>query len=237
MLLEQIARKDEIDELLKILKARQSYINQFGGIEQFINGVYGEVVPLRGILPEPSSIAIKEIRALRRPKNTNKALHQLVDDAFYKLFNFRYRSSSAFVTTSQANADDYGSPFVIIPATDRFKVCYSPTVEDLFTKRVEILQHVIGEKPSKKLDMYDARMEWIKEQVKKLETLSGAQWTQAVNSCVDWLKESKYTETTDMYQAGLAARGNEMMITGHSYYAIRPYLFKTHSKRLIEELK
>jgi hypothetical protein len=75
------------------------------------------------------------LNRIRRPRDTDPRLHQLVGEWFKRKFGTDYRSLSLFCTGDRAIAAGYltgGKALVrLIPAGD-FRICFSPKCKDLF---------------------------------------------------------------------------------------------------------
>jgi len=70
-------------------------------------------------------------RTDRRPKDTSKVLHNLIDDMLEKKFGWRPRSEGVFTTSHRGMVTSYGNQFSVWPIGD-FKFVWSDETRDLF---------------------------------------------------------------------------------------------------------
>jgi len=76
----------------------------------------------------------KAVRTDRRPKDTNRDAHKIIDDWFEKEFGIRARSQALFVFGQGIRKhylNQYGDPCVVFPIGD-FKYVWSARVRDLY---------------------------------------------------------------------------------------------------------
>ncbi len=73
-----------------------------------------------------------KVRQDRKPKDTPKRHHDMIDADFKKKFKWEPRKQGLFVTGNDDTADVYGYLYLIWPIGN-FKILWSPEVQDLFT--------------------------------------------------------------------------------------------------------
>lgn len=82
---------------------------------------------------DPYGIHKRKTRIDRDPKDTNKFIHDDVNDIFEKKFNIRLRSDSVFATKHLGSTEGYGSSYIFFPIGD-FKFFYSKYYADLYSE-------------------------------------------------------------------------------------------------------
>lgn len=86
---------------------------------------------LRGYKHGPSDFYKKTVRTDRKPSDTNRAVHNALNDLFYKKFKVKARSECLFVTGDFKFARGYGKIYSIFPVGN-FKFYWNPKIEDLY---------------------------------------------------------------------------------------------------------
>ena len=86
---------------------------------------------LRGYKHGTSNFFKKSVRKDRRPSDTNKLVHDVMDELFYKKFKVKARSECLFVTGDYKFARGYGKTYIIYPIGP-FKFYWNPDIEDLY---------------------------------------------------------------------------------------------------------
>jgi hypothetical protein len=76
-----------------------------------------------------SSFFKGNVHSYREPKDTDKQVHEMLDNKLKKKFGWNGRSNSIFCTGNKKQADNYGYIFIIFP-TNKYKFIYNPDVED-----------------------------------------------------------------------------------------------------------
>jgi len=71
-----------------------------------------------------------DVRTDRRPRDTSKIWHQILDEFFQSKFGWPYRSAGLFATTDMFTAIDYGKAYAIFPIGE-YRLCYSPVISDM----------------------------------------------------------------------------------------------------------
>jgi len=138
---------------------------------------------------------VKKIRIDRKPTDTPKAVHELLDNLFYKKFGIKSRSNSVFATSSPAVAASYGHSFLILPM-GKFTFLYNPLITDLYNRVREIgrKEDIILSKNSYPTD----------DEMKVLETI---------------LEKEMHKYTNKDLKKGITARV-EIMVQCKEYFAI-----------------
>jgi len=77
------------------------------------------------------------VRSGRSPRDMNKIVHNIIDDALYKKFGFHARSNALFCTGDVYKAYYYGRAYIIFPIGN-YKYIWNPTVNDLYNKFISI---------------------------------------------------------------------------------------------------
>ncbi len=77
------------------------------------------------------SFGEKKVRTNRRPTDSDKKLHKLVDDALYDKFNIKGRSQTIFCTGNTTTANAFGEVFMIFPVGP-YEILWSEKVRDLY---------------------------------------------------------------------------------------------------------
>ena len=81
----------------------------------------------------------KKVRMDRKPLDTKKQYHKLLDDELYKKFKIRGRTKCIFVTGNKIDARRYGNIYSIFPIGN-FKFIWSPMVKDYTYKLKHLKQ-------------------------------------------------------------------------------------------------
>jgi hypothetical protein len=69
---------------------------------------------------------------IRKPKDTNQLVNNLIDSGFQKKFGIPLRSKGVFVSKNLSIVRDYGKSFLFFPKKE-FKYFWNPNIDDLFT--------------------------------------------------------------------------------------------------------
>ncbi len=115
--------KVELDNIIRVLESDcKGYLDNESCI------VY------RGIKDISLKDGILELNTIKNrvPKDTNRVVSDMLDNAFYNELGYRLRSSGNFTTRSINVAAGYGTPYMFIPIGD-YKYFWSAYIEDLFT--------------------------------------------------------------------------------------------------------
>ena len=102
----------------------------------------------RGMRNKTKSFMKVPVRQDRKPKSTDRDIHNLADKWFDEKFGFKARSAAAFVTGDFNEALDYGALYAIFPIGD-FKFVWSKKSFDLFVSLFDLAGTV------KKLEMLE----------------------------------------------------------------------------------
>lgn len=97
-------------------------------------------------LSDKRSVIKTKSRTDRQPLDTDKSLHELLDELFLEYKGWRARSEGVFVTSNRSSAHAYGKVFIMFPIGS-FKFLYNPDVVDLTNRLNElyIYSRVMGE--------------------------------------------------------------------------------------------
>ena len=77
-------------------------------------------------------------RTDRRPRDTKKWVHDILDEEFEKKFGWKVRSEAAFATASKSVADGFGNRAYMFFPFDGFEIVWSDKVSDLTMKFVSV---------------------------------------------------------------------------------------------------
>ena len=119
----------------EFLKESDDKENMIDNIIKQCKAIGNEALLYRGVTENTSynTFGQSQSRVDRKPRDTNKKLHELIDDEFQKQLSIRARSSSTFVSKDRNMADDYtgdnGSVYIIIPISAIY--VYSEKIDDL----------------------------------------------------------------------------------------------------------
>lgn len=88
----------------------------------------------RGLRDENSKFIKKTTRKDRVSRDSSKLLQDTLDSYFEKQFGFPYRSAGLFCTKNYADAQTYGSVYVVLPVGEiqNIKACTSEEVTDVW---------------------------------------------------------------------------------------------------------
>lgn len=78
-----------------------------------------------------SDYIVKSVRQDRKPLDTGKGDHKILDDSFYEKFGIRARSKTLFCTSNWSNAINYGELYYIFPI-GKYEIIWSKTIFDLY---------------------------------------------------------------------------------------------------------
>ena len=84
----------------------------------------------RGIKYDEELWSKEKTRMNRMPKDTSRALHEVLDKSFQKKFGWRARSQGLICSNSGLSANDYGHIRVIFPI-GKYKALWRPGTEDI----------------------------------------------------------------------------------------------------------
>jgi len=71
-------------------------------------------------------------RINRKPRNTPKEIHRMMDDLFKKKFGWKARSEGVFTSSDISQLENvYGEPYMFFPIGN-YKYVYHPTIRDIF---------------------------------------------------------------------------------------------------------
>lgn len=76
-------------------------------------------------------------RRKRKPKDTPKHIHDLMDDLFFKYYGWKPRSEGIFVTHNRSFAGNYGFQVYFFPK-GKYQYLWHPQVEDIYATMSEI---------------------------------------------------------------------------------------------------
>jgi hypothetical protein len=79
----------------------------------------------------------------RKPLDTKKWAHRILDEYFQSRFGWKARSEGVFAVARYEKAGFYGREYIIFPL-DGYKFVYSPDVLDLFSYPEEVVKSKIG---------------------------------------------------------------------------------------------
>lgn len=137
-----------LDERRGTLMRLKTYINEEStlNIQDIVDNIKKKCAPYfkkagptgdflyRGV--RSSSLSDKRLvhkvkpRTDRRPLDTDKSLHALLDELFLKHKGWKARSEGVFLTSNRSTARAYGKVFVMFPIGS-FKFLYNPDIVDL----------------------------------------------------------------------------------------------------------
>jgi len=92
---------------------------------------------------------IVEVSQSRKPVNTRKEVHAIIDNWCFEQFGIRFRSASLFCSNNEFTAATYGSVGIVVPVGE-FNYLWSPKIDDLFISVARGDAHdriVAGEEP------------------------------------------------------------------------------------------
>lgn len=117
-----IEDSEDLDKMIEKIKTECS---------EFISKTTQRDSLYRGMEEEDNFISYHSIRTDRKPRNTPKAVHDVIDSYFEKRFNLKYRSSSVFCSQTLSSVRVYGKPYFVFPVNG-YKICASNIVRDLW---------------------------------------------------------------------------------------------------------
>ena len=140
---------------------------------------------------------IKTIRKNRRPMSMHIAMHNIIDDWFYKKFSVRARSNAMFGSFNDDHASEYGDVYMIFPI-GKYMMLSSDKVRDLYVK---ISYEIRKTHPGFLMDMYDNYLDSGKLNAKQVEL-----------TIINFLEKSNYKK--NIYNL------NEQMVICKKYYMV-----------------
>ena len=105
------------------LKDISPFLKEIGGLKNI-----DKYVLFRGIKKVKDPIIT--VRKNRRPLDTGKVMHKMLDDWFFDAFKHKHRSSSVFAIGNNRVAEGYGKVVAIFPI-GKFSIAWSDDVPDL----------------------------------------------------------------------------------------------------------
>ena len=214
-LLENIGTEERMREIDAIMfNDQNAFVRLYGGVEGYIKRFSMMSVPLRG-MKNVGFITHKRVRQDRNPRNTQQWLHEIIDEGFNEVFDYRYRSAAVFCSTEPSR--EYGSAYAVFPV-GIFKICFSPSVYDLLESRMTILKTLAidaldgepGESTYAVLDKVEKA--WLEGDEYDKERI--------VEVMANWISNKGYKETQDVKKASVISQGNELMIACKEYIGI-----------------
>jgi hypothetical protein len=141
---------------------------------------------------------IVQVRADRKPVDTQLELHHAMDDWFLDNFGHRYRSNAVFASGSEKHSAVYGDLYAIYPIGD-YEYVWSPKVKDtlLLDEHARQLLTRIENQSGLKFD----KDEWLEQKAAII---------------IDIMDKSRYTDA-HLYSA--LSSGHEIMVHCDAYYA------------------
>jgi hypothetical protein len=148
-------------------------------------------------------------RTDRKPKDTNRILHDMVDDLFEKKFGWRPRSQGIFTSSHRGMVAGYGNTFSVWPIGD-YKFVWSDETRDMFNWMRATLKLSDGEMHNASKVMKAMQDSGNQNKIKKLidsfqDTNLGAAWksgNEVVFGCKQYYlvnaHHSKYVSNADM---------------------------------------
>jgi hypothetical protein len=119
----------------EFLKESDDKENMIDNIIKQCKAIGNEALLYRGVTEKTSynTFGQSQSRVDRKPRDTDRKLHELIDDEFQKQLGIRVRSSSTFVSKNRIIANNYrgdnGSVYIIIPISAIY--VYSEKIDDL----------------------------------------------------------------------------------------------------------
>lgn len=148
-------------------------------------------------------------RTDRRPKDTNKVLHNLVDDLLEKKFGWRPRSEGIFTSSHRGMVAGYGNTFSVWPIGD-YKFVWSDEARDMFNSLRAMLKLSSSDMDNSNTVLKALKDSGNQNKIKKLvdsfqDTNLAAAWksgNEVVFSCKQYYlvnaHHSKYVSNADM---------------------------------------
>lgn len=165
----------------------------------------------------------KTVRKNRRPKDTPDEIQKIVDDAFYKKFKVRPRSSSFFTTPIYTIAEDYGEVYAIFPQGN-YKIIWSPDINDFFSDVIE--ESPLNLEGSDEFDEYDWKIEWntnynsIQDKFPNFEKYKEYKIDVNYKNSKKMLKDVIGTYIEGVFSKAIKSK-NEIMLMANKIYGIR----------------
>ena len=150
----------------------------------------------RGMKNKPD-MYLATVRDNRKPKDTSKVVHDMMNKSLSDKFGWKPRSEGMFCTGDMWVASQYGKPYMVFPVSD-YRYIWSPTVSDSYADTSKFSTWW-----AELVSMF-LKDEYVDEYVKTKET------QQMLKSYKD----------TGLYKA--LKDKNEIMVECKKYYAIRP---------------
>ena len=94
----------------------------------------------RGTDTSPGMMAKVKTRPNRRPRNTAKDIHKLLNDEGQKRWGFKWRTEGVHTSTDANDAEFYGNIYAFFPV-DGYKYVYHPKVYDILSDVSSILSY------------------------------------------------------------------------------------------------
>jgi len=111
---------DDIYDIIPLIKRDcKKWINESNGQFAF-----------RGMKNKPLFIK-HDVRKNRKPKDTSKSQHELMDNVMNDKFGWHPRSEGLFCSGDMMSTTDYGVPYMIFPIGD-YRYVWNPKVKDSF---------------------------------------------------------------------------------------------------------
>jgi hypothetical protein len=97
-----------------------------------------EKVKNQGLLWRGSNQNITEYKKIktrkdRRPKDTPKDVHDILDELFFKKFGWKVRSEGVFAHKVKGVVDHYGIPYIFFPI-GKYRYVWHPKIKDLYNR-------------------------------------------------------------------------------------------------------
>lgn len=174
---------------------------------------------------ENKSLIKRKVKG-RRPLDTPKEIHNMLDQMFKKQFGVEARSNSVFCYNSDFKVQVYGEPYSIFPM-GKYKILWSPYVSDLYDTLNKInrdyMRWLADEKSEKML-----KIRWNdlppEEQAKYGDNFE--QYKEYIKNYKEELKEEvqKYIDTYEVIDGrdlDKPQNHNELMVVCDSYLGVQ----------------
>lgn len=161
------------------------------------------------------------VRTNRKPKDTPKEIHDVLDQAFEDNFGVKARSQSIFCSIQPQKAKEYGTPYIILPI-GKYKTIWSSQVDDLYIYLEQYIQN--------ELDIGGAFQGWDDSEPEDREEVLNFLEENLPDAIRRW-----YTD--EFYMKGIGSRlrwKQEVMLVCQEYLAISED-YREEAKRIIEE--
>ena len=181
----------------------------------------------RGLSGHARRVGWRNVRADRRPKDTDPYVHKMFDSTLEELFGWKARSQGLFVTSDYTQAKDFGRPMLVFP-TGKFDYVWSPKEEDsINTIQDGPIRLRFGQDYKKQLEPLVDRDDAMKESIGNVanyyyrEGIKGESKLEWVNTAIRDIMEKMVADDLDYSDTGIDKAmdsNHEIMVRSPKYY-------------------